>query len=258
MQHPRQVEFADRQRQHRQRASDDTRPDIRQHDRREALRKACAETGRAFFERAQASARTHRCDRAHHERQREHHMPHDDERRAHPERCKAAIYGQQRKRGGEPGQRDRQHQQFFDHTRRACLAARERIAGRHAGDKRDDERRGRHFERQEYRRVILRPHLAEPAQRQAARDAAKIIDGQTGDDRHHHRHDQKRAQRQRDEPLPGGQPAAQRRQAAHHAVAATAEPVAVRASASTTHVTTPSTIDSPAAVTRFADSVNSV
>ena len=44
----------------------------------------------------------------------------------------------------------------------------------------------------------------------------------------------------------------------NQAVAATAEPLTLRATYSTTHVTMPSTIDRPAAVTMFALSVNSV
>ncbi len=60
VQHPGQIEFADGERQHRQRARDDARPHIGQHDRHEALQEARAEARRAFFERAQIGARAAR------------------------------------------------------------------------------------------------------------------------------------------------------------------------------------------------------
>ncbi|KGD50918.1 ABC transporter, permease domain protein [Burkholderia pseudomallei] len=210
MEHPREVEFADRQREHRECAGDDARAQVRQHDRREARGERCAEARRAFLERAQIGARGDGRDRADHERQREHDVADDDEPQARAERGEAAVDAQQCERGREARQRDGQHERLLDQARDAAAAARERVAGGHARDERDGERRERDFERQEYRAVILRPHLAEPAQREPARRPAKIIDREPGEHRHRDGYDQERAQRERDRPLRGGEPVERR------------------------------------------------
>ena len=105
-----------------------------------------------------------------------------------------------------------QDEQLFDHARDARAAARERVARGHAGHERGGQRGSGHFEREEDARVILRPDLVEPAQREAARHAAKVVDREPRDDRHHDGHDQERAGRERDEPLGAREPRARRRQ----------------------------------------------
>ena len=100
------------------------------------------------------------------------------------------------------------------------------------------------------------PHFVDPAQREPALDPDQVVHGQSGEHRQPDRNDQERADGEREGELqseesrgvdPISQPAA-----------ATVDPAAVRASASTTQVIAPSTKLSAAAIAMLAESVNSV
>src|SRR5205085_1660832 len=86
------------------------------------------------------------------------------------------------------------------------------------------------------------PHFGDPAQREAALQSDEEILCHAGKDRHHDRHDEERGHEQREREL----------EVEPHAAAATVEPANVRARFSTSQVSTPRTMESAAAMEKFA------
>ena len=257
VQQPRHVELAHRQRHHHQRSGEDAGAAVGQHDMEEALAEAGAERGRALLQRLQVDRHQHRQHRAHHERQREQDMADQDEHPRGAEAAGTAIGDDQRQRGRETRHRHRHHQQLLQRARQRPLSPGQHIGGgdaehERAGEagKRDADARGRSCR-------DSRPHLADPAQGQAAPDADEVVRGHAGEHRQDHRHDQERADQQRKASC--AQKSEPRwRTGASSARGRDGAPAAVRAKASTIQVTAPSTNDSAAAAAMFACSVNSV
>ncbi len=179
-------------------------------------------------------------------------MPDEDEVPAGAEFAEAAIKKNERKRGRQAGHRHRQHQQLFHEPGPAALPLRQHIGRGHAQQQGRAETGEGHQQREIDGAAVEAPDLADPPQCQAALEPLEEVDGETGHDRQDHRHDEEGADERGDRKL------CIEAAGACHAAAATPEPAALRASASTSQVMNPSTKLKLAAMAKLALSVNSV
>ena len=167
VQHPGEVEFAERQRHHHQRASEDSGPRIRHDHVEKAPQGRCAERGRAFVQRLHVNRGKDRHHRAHHERQREHDVASQNEQPG-PAEIREAVVGQQQGQcDREAGNRKRQRDDFLDCARHPSAAHVQRVGRRDADEQRDDQGRTGDKERAANRVGVEVPDLHDPLQGEA-------------------------------------------------------------------------------------------
>ena len=169
VQHPGQIEFAERKRHHHQAARENPRHGIGHDHVAKASPRRCAERCRAFVERLDVDGCEHRHHRAHHERHGEDDMAGEDEQPGTAKIAEAAIGEQQRQRDRETGNRQRQRDDFLDDARQSPAADMQRVGRGNADHQRHRKRRECDHERQQDGAGIEIPDLEHPLQGHAGR-----------------------------------------------------------------------------------------
>ncbi len=139
MQHPGQIEFADRQGHHHEGAGEDAGPAVGQHDGRRSAGGKMAPRLAAPSSRVRKSSGQDRQHGADHERQGVQHVAHQNEEPAQAEIAEGPVGDDERQRDGKARDGDRQDQGLLDHAGDRARPLGQDVGRRHADHKVADE-----------------------------------------------------------------------------------------------------------------------